>query len=38
MAKKIKSDKAVTTDFITAILNLIAVLLGLITWLLERGE
>jgi hypothetical protein len=38
MAKKRKSDKAVTTDLITAILNLIAVLLSLITWILDRGR
>lgn len=38
MAKKRKSDKAECTDLITAIINLIAVLLSLITWLLDRGR
>jgi uncharacterized membrane protein len=38
MARNKKSDKAVATDLITAIINLIAVLINLIYWLLDRGR
>lgn len=39
MAKKKKSDKVDTTNLITAIINLIAVLINLLNWLLEnRGQ
>ena len=38
MAKKKKSDKAVATDLITALVNLITALLVLIKWLLDRGR
>lgn len=39
MAKKKKSDKIDTTNLITAIINLITVLISLLNWLLEnRGQ
>ncbi len=38
MAKNKKSDKAETTNLITAIINLITVLINLIYWLLDRGR
>ena len=38
MAKKKKSDKVDVTNFVTALINLISVLISLITWLLDRGD